>query len=84
MALSSLHRCAYLNINDSSQNTAQTFSTLLLRNGIKKLFISYSFSFVKCKTVLCTGYCNKIPLHKDKHNFSYFTLEPFSNMVMQY
>lgn len=50
MALSSLHRCAYLNINGSSQNKTQTFNVLFIKKcDEKNWFITYSFSFLNAK-----------------------------------
>lgn len=66
MALSSQHHCAWLNINDSSQNTTQTLNVLFIKKCDEKKVIYYVFFFIsECKTVLCSGYSNFLPLLKD-------------------
>lgn len=61
MALSSLHHCAYLNINGSSQNKAQTFNTAFIKKCDEKSDVFHIlFHSQYAKTALCAGYCNFI------------------------
>lgn len=85
MALSSLHRCAYLNINDSSQNTAQTFNTLFIEKwDKKKRFVSYSFSFVNAKQYFALVTVTKFHFTKIHTTLETLLLNLFSNIYIIY